>query len=160
MPPWVPHIINVNGIWEQVLNLLYRIFENDFINVTLNYEGRQVKWDNRKLDGKYDEGFWHLITNTDNYTGERIPDYRRAERLPWCGPIISNSGDSCLKVWDYCESNGRIRTYLWLENWDYVVVLEKRSTTTKEVAILITAYYIEGSSTRNKFLGKYNNRII
>jgi hypothetical protein len=139
--------------------MLYAIFENDFIQTKREFEGREVWWDRRKLDGKYDEGFWHIISSTDSHTKERYPDFRRAERLPWCGPTISNSIDPVVKKWDYREGSGRVRTYLWLENWDYVIVLEKRPIHIGEAAFLITAYYVSGDSTRHNLMRKYNNRM-
>ena len=159
MPAWLPHIVKVDGRWEHVLPMLYSIFTGDFIKVQRTFEGREVHWDERKLDGKYEEGFWHLITKTDHSSGERLPDFRRAERLPWCGPTISNSTDNAVKVWDYREGNGKILTYLWLELWDYVVILEKKKQRKGEIAFLVTAYYVSGASTRRNLQRKYGNRV-
>ena len=159
-PDWLPNIVNVNGVWEQVLVMLFRIFSADFVNAQRSFEGREIRWDDRKLDGMYDEGFWHLITRTDQSSGQRLPDFRRAERLPWCGPTVSNSTENVVKVWDYREGTGRLRTYLWLEHWDYVVILEKRPHRRAEIAFLVTAYYIGGASTRRNLQRKYVQRVI
>jgi len=136
---------------------LYGVFENDFIRKPRYFDKLKVIWDNRKLDGRYDEGFWHLITKDDQVTRERLPDFPRASRLSWCGPCISNYQDVIVRVWDFVEGNGKIRTYLWLENWDYVVVLEKKPKT-KE-AFLVTAYYVEGDSTRRRLKKKLNDKL-
>ena len=159
MPAWLPHIVKVDGLWEEVLSRLYCIFTMDFIEVQRTFEGREVDCDERKLDEKYEEGFWHLISRTDPSSGERFPDFRRAERLPWCGPTITNSTDKAVKVWDYREGSGRMRTYLWLEDWDYVVVLEKRRQRRGEIAFLITAYHVSGASTRRNLQRKYGERL-
>ncbi len=158
-PAWLPEMVKMDGEWEKILGILYRIFSRDFIQTKRDLDGRLVIWDERKLDGKYDEGFWHIITTTDQFTGERLPDYRRAERLPWCGPSITNCRDVAVKMWDYQEGSKRIRTYVWLENWDYVVVLEKRRQRRGEVAFLVTAYYVSGDSTRRNLRRKYSQMV-
>jgi hypothetical protein len=159
-PVWVLNILSFDGVWENTLARLYAIFEQDFIQTHRYFEHRPVIWDDRKLDGRYEEGFWHVISIKDQETGERIPDYERAKRLPWCAPTITNSDDITVKCWDYQESRGEIRTYLWLEQWDYVVILEKKTTGTGDIAILITAYHVGGSSTRRKLTLKYEQRVI
>jgi len=64
-----------------------------------------------------------------------------------------------VKVWDYREAKGRIRTYLWLESFDYVVILEKRKQRIGMVAFLITAFYVEGESRKRSLTSKYSKRI-
>lgn len=158
-PDWLPDIISVDGEWDEVLARLYDIFDTDFKQTKRFFEGRLVWWDRRILaDDHYEEGFWHLITKTDQETNERLLDPRRAERLPWCGPTISNSFDNTIKVWDFRESNGRLRTYVWLEDWDYVIILEKRQQRTGEVAFLITAFHVDGDARRKNLRGKYEKR--
>lgn len=158
IPGWLPPIVRVDGRWEDVLRMLYGIFTEDFIESGPTFKGLKIQWDKRIVEGNYEEGFWHLITKTDSLSGERLLDSRRAERLPWCAPTISNAENPAVRVWDYLEGNGRIRTYLWLNLWDYVVILEKRPGRSGEIAFLITAYYIEGASTRRNLQRKYEHR--
>jgi hypothetical protein len=158
MPAWLPHTVNVNGQWDKILAMLYHIFETDFLINQPDFEGREVWIDDRKLDGVYEEGFWHLITKGNTEIGDRLFDIPRAERLPWCAPTIDNSTDSGVRVWDYREGSGRLRTYLWLVNWDYVVILEKRHKRKGEIAHLITAYHVGGASTRKSLQRKYEER--
>lgn len=155
-PAWLPRIFNMDGIWERNLGHLYSIFENDFINNPLLLDSKPVWFDRRVIEGKYPEGFWHIITKYDGE--ERIPDFRRAERLPWCGPSIRNSNDPVITKWDIIERD-EINTYIWLESFDYLIVLVRRSHRIGDVMVLRTAYYVEGDSTRNKLKRKYANRI-
>ncbi|MEK6776343.1 MAG: hypothetical protein AABY87_05615 [bacterium] len=160
MPSWLPEMISVDGEWERLLTGLYAIFERDFKQAKRNFQGRPVWWDRRILPGgKYEEGFWHLISKDDPGTADRLFDPRRAERLPWCGPTITNSKDPVVTVWDYRESSGRVRTYVWLEPWDYVVILEKRQQRRGLIAFLITAYFVEGASTRRKLRRKLAEKL-
>ncbi len=158
-PAWLPELVSVNGEWNQVLARLYRIFVADFKQTERIFEGQPVWWDRRILPSdRYEEGFWHLITKTDPDSNERLLDPRRAERLPWCGPTISHFQDSTVKVWDFREPSKRLRTYVWLEGWDYVIVLEKRQQRIGQVAYLITAFHVGGDSTRKSLQSKYERR--
>ena len=152
---WLPEILNLDGEWTITLRRLYELFSNDFITTKRFLDNHEVIWDTRKIDSGYDEGFWHLISKTDQHIGDRVPEFRRAERLPWCGPCITNCKDATIKMWDYQEGSGKTRTYLWLENWDYVIVLEKRNIRKQDKAMLITAFFVEGDSTRRNLQRKF-----
>lgn len=158
-PAWLPNTISLDGEWEKTLNKLYLIFVEDFIKGKPKFGDRSVWWDQNKYDGRFEEGFWHVISAKDHATQERIPDFERAKRLPWCAPVVLNYQDPQIKCWDFQEGRGKIRTYIWLEQWDYLVILEKRSTRNGEIAFLITAYFISGSSSRKKLTQKYEQRV-
>lgn len=155
-PVWLPEMINMDGKWEQKIIELYNIFEKDFVIGKPFFNAFVVWWDRRVIDGNYPEGFWHIITR--GAANKRIPDFRRSERLPWCGPSISHSNDPIIKVWDYQESK-TIRTYLWLEDYDYVIILQKRNTKIGFVADLITAFHVDGNRTKLQLSTKYNQRV-
>jgi len=160
LPPWLPAIISVNGEWEDVLCRLYHVFASDFKRSGCMFQERPVWWDRRVLPGeRYEEGFWHLITRDDSRTKQRLFDPRRAERLPWCAPTLRNSQDIRVRVWDYEEGGGSIRTYVWLQNWDYVIVLEKKRARVGEVAFLVTAYHVDGESQKRSLRRKYEKRV-
>lgn len=119
----------------------------------------QVWYDRLVLLGeRYEECFWHLVTRKDQGSGERLPDFRRAERLPWCIPILHNIQDPAVKSWRYREGNGRMRTYAWLEAGDYVVILEPKMKRIGVVAFLITAYHLDGESMRRSMRKRYERR--
>jgi len=158
-PNWLPPVISVNGEWNEVLARLYEIFKRDFKETQRTLDGKLVWWDKRILaSDQYEEGLWHLISRIERKTGERFFDPRRAERLPWCGPIISNANDGCVKVWDFKEATGRLRTYVWLDDWDYVIILEKREQRKGQILFLITAFYVDGDSKRRNLRSKFNKR--
>lgn len=158
-PSWLPEIVPVDGEWGQVVATLYNIFSRDFKQAKRNFQGKPVWWDRKILPGEqYEEGFWHLITKQDQNANGRLFDPRRAERLPWCGPTISNSNDNEVKIWNYEESSGRLRMYVWLHRLDYVVILEKKQQRIGEVAFLITAFYVDGDSKKRNLQRKYEKR--
>lgn len=154
---WLPEMLKLDGIWDDILIILYNIFETDFKKGKPYFEKTPVWWDNRILPGeKYEEGFWHLIT--ENNTEDRIPEYQRAKRLPWCTPTIIHSSE--IKVWNYLESNRRVRTYLLIEDLDYLIILEKQRRNKGNISFLITAFYIDGDSKKRNLNRKYKNRIV
>lgn len=159
-PHWLPEIIEVNGSWSDVITRLYDIFRTDFVLGRPNYDGLPIWWDQRKLDGdSREEGFWHLVTKDDRESGERLPDFPRAKRLPWCRATIEMNAPPDVLVFDYEEGKGKIRRYLWVHECDYLVVLEKRRRNGKDRAYsLVTAFYLDGSSSRMKIQRKYKNR--
>lgn len=159
-PEWLPAIISVNGEWDKVLETLYGIFKTDFVEGKPLLNKSKVWWNRRIWDGdKYEEGFWHLISKDDDSTNERLFDPRRSERLPWCRPTIDHFNDSAVRHWDYRVSRSRTETYLWLENFDYVIVFQKRKQNIGTVYFLITAYYVDGDSTKRNLRRKYQDRI-
>jgi len=159
-PDWLPDIVSVSGEWKEVEARLYRIFDQDFRQTGCSFEGIPVWWDQRRIDSPYEEGFWHLVTKFDHSEQQRLLDPRRAERLPWCKPVITHSDAPEVKVWNYEEGRGRIHTYVWLEKWDYAVVLEKRQLRDGRAAIfLVTAFYVTGNSSRETLRRKYENRV-
>lgn len=160
-PIWLPGMLKVNGNWETVLNRLYRVFEHDFCRETCEFQGRTVRWNRSRDPGDaYDRGFWHLITELDQARNERLFDPRRAERLPWCKPVIANSFRPEVLAWDYVEATHRTRSYLWLKRWDYIVVLEKGTSRAGiDFAFLVTAYHVGGSQTRRTLQRKYESRV-
>ena len=157
-PCWLPEMLNVNGEPDKVFAMLYGIFDADLRCGDRRFQTMPVWFDRRVIDPPYEEGFWHLITRKNYGTGDRLLEFRRAERLPWCGPIITNCGDACVKVWDYEEDDGRIRTYLWLEPFDYVVILEKKEKRMGPVAFLVTAFYVDGKRKREDLDRKQRKR--
>ena len=112
---------------------------------------------NPKEDNKA-SSYWH-ITHEGEVESERIFAARRCERIAWVRAIIENVTDPAIKIWDYKEGNGKIRTYIWLEDYDYVVVLEKKSRKQNiYFYFLVTAFYIDGNSTQRKLHNKYDKR--
>ena len=159
LPEWLPEIISVDGEWENVLQTLYSIFRNDFVDGKPKLNNTPVWWDRRVLENdQYEEGFWHLISKDDNSRNDRLFDPRRAERLPWCRPTIDHFNEDVVRYWDYKTSKSRIVTYLWLEDFDYVIIFQKRKLGIGTVYFLKTAYYVGGDSTRRNLQKNYEKR--
>ncbi|MFH1010037.1 MAG: hypothetical protein V1784_02225 [bacterium] len=166
IPDWLPHLIDTNGEWSEVVARLYAIFERDFKRGRPTWEGRPVWWEWRRDPGDpYENGFWHLITRDSEEKKARLFDPSRAQRLCWCAATLAHSDDPAILKWDYREGSRRIRTYLWLQDFDYVVIIEKKTKHDRQtggwfdIADLITAYYVDGDSERLKLKRKYDKRL-
>ncbi|QQG66984.1 hypothetical protein HP555_07335 [Desulfobulbus oligotrophicus] len=88
---------------------------------------------------------------------ERLPDPRRCERLPWVKPLIEHPTEPEVLTWDYEEGDKTIKTYVWIKNSDFVVIMKKFPDNTRR---LITSFYVDNTYKRNDFDKKYKNRII
>jgi hypothetical protein len=163
--PWLPHLFSVTGNWQRDITGVYAVFCADFKVGPPLFRGTYVQFDRRIKPGDtYEEGFWHLIQHSQREGAPRLPNLRSMERIPWCKPMVENSRRPAVKTWDYEKKLGKIRTYIWLVNYKYVVVLEhklmgKTKGTPFWGVILITAYYVEGDSSARSLLNRYKNRI-
>ncbi len=172
-PSWLPPELNLDGLAEKIFPALYVVFDRDFKKSQPSFESLRVIPDMRKLPNSmnYEEGFWHLTSKDEEIvtyergqkkftkTGNRLIDYARAERLPWCRQVIVNSNDSEIIVWNFKENSGKIRTYLWLKNFDYVIVLEKNPMRSGGMIFrLITAFYTGHGSKKKDLESRFAKR--
>jgi len=146
-PSWLPDILrysDFDGDWERFLDAVYQIFVRDFKQSRPSYGGRSVTYDSRMEQGK-EAAFWHITSSIDPNTQDRVPDFRRCERIPWPKPMIEHPNDDALAVWKNKRKRDT-RVLLWLEKLDYLVVLKESSRT----VVIVTAYYTDRKHTRTK----------
>lgn len=154
-PEWLPDLFPVNPWTHETYDALYQLFRSDFIESQPVYVGYTVWFFPEKEDGK-EKIFWHLTSRDDNETGERLPDLRRSERLPWVRPMLDQPKHPEVLAWDHEEGDGVIKTYVWLENYDFVVILKKYPDGGRR---LITSFWLEYSNTKRKLRKKYERRL-
>jgi hypothetical protein len=146
-PDWLPPHLDYPsycGDWQSFLADVYRSFQVDFKDSRPSHHGRPVVFDTR-IDGGKEEGFWHIVSERDATTGERVPQIRRCERVSWVRPIIEHSDDESVSLWKL-KVGRHMRVLLWLEKCEYLVVLEEKL----RVTVLVTAYCIDREHTRRK----------
>lgn len=172
-PNWLPEIISYAGDWEGFIRTLYAIFESDFKRRAPQFRSLPVWYNNRIEEGdryKFEEGFWHLVTKeewvynraTRRKEKERLPEFDRAGRLPWTKPIIVSEHAGSVLVWDYEDVTIRgkvIRSYLWLKEYDFVVILERQSARDREIFKLITSFHVCYESKRKDLKSRYDQRV-
>jgi hypothetical protein len=157
---WLPPLLDLPDDQDDAFAMLHAVFTRDFVDRRPSFRGCPVVWDDRRDPGDpYERGFIHIISK------DGVPlDRLRASKLCWCCAIILNAACPTITVWDYQEGTRKTRTYLWLEDCDYVVVLERmmrwdrESRTSNRVYELITAYHVEGDSTRRSLKQKWSKR--
>ena len=158
-PDFLPPILELTGSWEEILTVLYDIFERDFKQRPVQHKGIRVYHDGRILPdglGK-EEGFWHVVSKKDRRSGERLIDYRRAERLPWARPMIESNERPEITVFDYVEGpkDKGARTYILLQDYDYVVILQRR----KKAYYWITAHHVDSDWKRKDLRRRQSNGV-
>lgn len=151
IPGWLPDRLHYSGDWEGLLENAYAIFERDLKQPPRpTVDGYAVLHDSRFLDSDKEEGFWHVTSSYDHDTGKRLPDVDRLCHVPWIRAIIENVGAPEVCKFDYVEKGDKTRTYLWLKELDYVVILEKK----RRVAFLVTAFVIKFEGKRRELQKK------
>jgi hypothetical protein len=158
LPDFLPDLLCLDGNWEDyILPLLYGVFERDFKMSNLCFRGLPVGFSD-KLDRGKEESFWHITHKDKSEKGKiinRIFDPERSKRIHWVRPVIENHSEPCIKCWDYEEGDKRIRTYLWLEEQDFLVILEKRP----KKYYLVTVFYVCYEKKREDLREKYKKRL-
>ncbi|MFA4999437.1 MAG: hypothetical protein WC519_01785 [Parcubacteria group bacterium] len=151
-PIWLTPIIKLDeflGDWNAYNNHLFTIFKKDFMDSQPMFHNKPVfLGDQRILNGK-PECFWHVTSEKDKQTGERVPNLRRCERIAWIRPIIDHANDP--EVWEWPKQHEReIRYNLFLEKEDFLVVLVERKN-----FYLVTAIYIDYPHNKKRLKNEY-----
>jgi len=158
IPSWLPDTISCNGQWPDILGRLWAVFQRDFIEGSPHFKGLQVWWDRSRHEDDKDEGFWHITHRYDYQIGQRIFDQKRSQKITWCASVIKTCPNPDVIEFRYLESSGIPRTYLWVQEAQYAVVLEPQRRALGRIAMLITAYHV-GSLGRDSLERKYDQRI-
>ncbi|OPL19061.1 MAG: hypothetical protein AVO35_12705 [Candidatus Aegiribacteria sp. MLS_C] len=135
--------------------MLYDVFQQELVEKKLKYKGNSVWFFPERDEGK-ERIFWHLTHIDDESSGQRIPDPDRASKLAWIEPLLSDPYQEGVLAWDYEEAKNTIHTYVWLVDWDYLIIMKKYPDETRR---LITAHCILYPHKKRKLEKKYNNRI-
>lgn len=151
LPDWLPDLIYFEDYdcdWQRYEDMVYSIFYSDFIASQPIFLGLPVYVAKSLIRGK-EKTFRHCITE-GSLEEERAPDLRRCERIRWIRSVLDNFQNTEVKTWQ--NKRGRnIRQLVWLEEAQYVVVLEKRRTSW----FLLTAYCTDRSHTARKLRKEY-----
>lgn len=147
MPDWLPPLVlfgDCGGDWPRYLETLYGHFRRDFIDDRPSFHGVKLALKRHPvIDGK-EATFWHFISEGDDET-ERLPDFRRCERILWPRPVIEQADGAVVKIWRE-PRGGETRIHLWVESADYLVVLAER----KGYLLPWTAYPVERERQKDK----------
>jgi hypothetical protein len=151
-----PALIEANefgGNFQNYFKAVYTIFENDFIKSQPIYEGFKVSAQKHpEVDGIH-RTFYH-ITHEGEEENERLPDYRRMERIKFPKFVITNYEHSEILIWE--NTRGRdTRVLLFNYAEGYIVILTKR----QGYYLFWTAYLVQQEHRKNKLLKEYETYI-
>jgi hypothetical protein len=173
MPEWLPDMLCVNPWRGNTYDMLYDIFCRDIRDSDLRYFGKAV-WIFREIEDGKESVFWHLTSRTvkpqkiprrkqkfyppgqTHIEEERLPDLRRCERLPWIRTLIEHPSEQEVYAWDYEEGDQAIKTYVWLKESDFVVIMKKYPDGKRR---LITSFYVDSIYKQKDFEKKYAKRL-
>ena len=152
-PEWLPELVEFDGDWNnfgEYEDKVYEAFLGDFrhrpppdlygVRVSLRrypeYQGK-------------DASFWHLVTE-GKIEDSRYPVVERCERIRWPRAILERaSTEKDLPVWRSCRRKGE-RALVALQDFSYVVVLDKRQGKDGQYLLLLTAFPVEHQHRRDK----------
>lgn len=149
---WLPPLVlfeEYNGNWDRYIHALYSIFQNDFMDSTLIFEKRRIRFKRYPMEQGKEATFWHLISK-GSVEKERVPDLRRCERIAWPRPMIESIDTGFIFLWcNYRQREKRI--VISLKDFSYIVILADRG----EYVLLWTAYFVEQQHQRIKLQKEY-----
>jgi len=159
LPAWLPPMLTVMPWQSDTYEALYAVFCRDLRRGDLSYLGFNVWfYPNTEEDGK-EAIFWHLTSRLDKSQDPpvRLPDLRRSERLNWIRPMIFRCpcGAGDLLDWDHLEGDGAIKTYIWIQQHDFVIILKKLPDGRRR---LITSCHLDNHE-REKMRKKWERRL-
>lgn len=145
---------------QNYMDKLYKIFTDDYLISRPIFKGKKVFIRKEPRDGNKEHTFIHL-THEDFFhksgdPNDRVPDFRRSERLSWTRKIIENYkcsvDNECEKILYWEELfRGYKRINLLYKDERFLVVLEERDY----CYLLITSFYLEKDYALDKRIKKY-----
>lgn len=148
LPDIIP-LEQYGGNVTSYLDAIYSVFRRDFVDSKPVFRGSRLGLKKKPIvDGK-EYTFYHFTHDGDIET-ERIPNFRRLERIAFPRPMIDNSTHPYLKVWRNTRGTSN-RILIYHENEKYLVVLEDRG----DYILPWTAYVVEHSFRQKKLLAEY-----
>lgn len=156
LPAWLKPIVRLedfNGEVDIYLGHIFSLFEQDFINSQVFFRGKKVIYDKTDDNGR-PSAFVHITTEENRNTTEREICLRRCERISWIRAIIENCEEPQVLVWEKEQATSKrraIRTYLFLEQEDFLVILQE----IKHGHYMVTAIYVDSPHQKRKHLKEH-----
>ena len=156
---WLPELLLFKdsiGVWSDYLERLHQQFIHDFVHSVPIWGNKRVALKRHpEYEGK-SATFWHMISTGDDEV-ERLPDFRRCERIAWVRCMIDRFSEVPHKLdnqviwWKEKRGAKEWRYVLALSDFSYMVIVTDRS----EYVLPWTAYYIEYEHQRRRYKKKW-----
>ena len=147
-PEWLPSLIKLEahgGDKASYLDAVYERFAEDFVQRKPFFRGQQLSLKRHPLSEGREATFWHMISEGSDELNRTL-DSDRCERIAWVRAVIENANDPRVLVWENKRGKER-RICLWLEEWEYVVILADR----RGYILPWTAYTVTQPHRKRKF---------
>jgi hypothetical protein len=151
-PDWLPPLVlfeDFQGNWDAYLEAIYAWFKQDFVDNRPVFQGCRLGLKRLPLSKGKEATFWHLIQKGDTEE-DRIPDFRRCERIRWPKPVIEHDKDHAVKWWRNRRGSEE-RICLWLQEENYLVILADRG----DYILPWTAYLVEKPHMQRRLEREY-----
>lgn len=155
-PDWLPPLVlftDYDGNWDRYVEALYDFFKQDWVDSKPTFRGTAFRLKRYPIEQGKESTFWHFISE-GKIEEDRLPDFRRCERVRWPRPIVEHADDDqeTIKVWENTRK-GKTRILLWFEAQEYLVILEQR----KGYLLPWTAYPVTRGHTKQKLQKEYED---
>ncbi len=158
MNDWLPPLClfaDYGNNWQRYEDHLYSVFRRDFIVSPPRVAGQLVQINTAPYEKGKEESFWHLVTEDQEVPGnarQRLPDFRRCERICWPGAILRAGEGDRVVVWRERRHDG-LRLVHCLSDFSYLVALAVRGQGGK--LFLATAFPVEHAWRRDTLRKQY-----
>lgn len=152
---------DAEGGWKEYQDKLYSVFCRDLKYTGCSFKGKTVQIRYQPIEFGKEEAFFHITCQDYKKDGDRVPDFRRCERIAWVrqfveaadtGALVEFEGSTYeLKIWTEHVKND-LRYHILCEELRFMVVIAERD----RYCLLITAFYFEYAHSLRKKLEKYN----
>jgi hypothetical protein len=150
---WLPPLVlfqDSGGDWDRYVQLLYEWFSADFLQSKPPWPGKRVQLKRYPISQGKEATFWHMVSTGDN-EADRIPDFRRCERIRWPRPFMEafparKPEPADVIVWWKSERRGESRYLLAPPDFTYLVVVADRG----EYVLPWTHFVIDQPHRQNK----------
>ena len=128
---------------REQINEMYAVFLNDIVRKQIIIKGLPLKSNSNEsrhpiCRGK-SQGFEHLITRDNKFSGKRYFDKERANKIHWIKPVIENVADVRIKYFEKINDKGKNQLFYWFEEKNFIVIVREVDPS----LMLITAYSVD-----------------
>lgn len=143
---WLPELVPFFNPWSDYCDAVHGYFHADFVDTKPAFRGQPVQiLVEPRLQGK-EYTFWHLISERPLGASERVPDFRRCERIRWPKALLEVA-EGERRVWQEPQ-RGRLPSLgVALPDFSYVLFLRQWPANYE----LATAYVVTSANRRTKY---------
>lgn len=160
MGEWLPPLClfeDHGSDWTRYEEYLYGLFRRDFLVRPPRIGRETVRINTAPVVNGKEESFWHLVTEEETVIRDgrairdRVPHFRRCERICWPGAILRQGEGERVRVWQERRADG-LRIVHALPDFSYLVSIAVRQ---HGKLFLATAFPVELSGRRERLRKQY-----